>query len=172
MDELFKRIDKSKIAPWFLEKCEKLIEECLKQGRTFYAISAFRDPVEQEKLYAIGRTTETHRKPVTNAAPYKSFHNFGLAIDFCLDKDAEKAGLQPDWDYEDYKILANEALKIGLTPGYYFKSFPEGPHIQTPFLGGTTKDMEAIMKEKGVEAVWEHVLKNLQTHNNTKQFWG
>src|SRR5205085_7135862 len=98
----------------------------------FYAISGFREAKEQEALYAIGRTTQLNRKPVTNAKPYSSFHNFGLAIDFCRDADTTRDGLQPDWKFEDYKILAEEAVKVGLEPGYNWKKFPEGPHVQVP----------------------------------------
>lgn len=151
---MFNRIDTAKINPNFLSLCKQLVENCKARGVLFYAISGFRSEQEQAKLYAQGRTTPG--KIVTNAKPYQSLHNFGLAIDFCADKDATKEGLQPDWNMAQYKILQEEAHKLGLTSGLDFKSFPEGPHIQLK-ISKPLPELEKVFKTKGLEAVWTFV---------------
>ena len=125
----FNRIDTSKLYPFFLELITKLVINCEKRGYVFFAICGYRTPEEQSKLFAQGRSTAG--KIVTNAKAFQSFHNFGLAVDFCHDQNHNKEdGLQPDWDMQAYKVLQEEAHKLGLTSGLDFKSFPEGPHIQ------------------------------------------
>lgn len=166
----FKRVDQSKIAPWFLAKCKLLVANCLARGVAYYAISGDRDLVEQEALYAIGRTTELSRKPVTNARPGASYHHY-FAMDFCKDADATRPGLQPDWDLEDYKVLNEEAHKIGLITGLDFQSFKEGPHVQPPFRAGATGDLKKLYLEKGREAVWEFGLNNLKNSIEYKKHY-
>ena len=148
----FKRIDTSKLAPFFLERCQRLLEA----QPSFVAISGYRDPSEQAALYAIGRTVDVDKPIVTKARPFKSYHNFGLAIDFCHNSNPNLGALKPDWDIVHYQPLADAAKALGLSPGYYWKSFPEGPHIQTPIILSTDK-MKAIYEDKGIEAVWEAV---------------
>lgn len=50
-------------------------------GSTVRIISGTRTYAEQDELYAIGRTTELHRSPVTKARGGHSNHNFGIAWD-------------------------------------------------------------------------------------------
>jgi LAS superfamily LD-carboxypeptidase LdcB len=151
--DYFKRINKSKIAPEFLKKCEQLLINCQARGAVYYAISGFRDPLEQEALYKIGREPNDTRKVVTNARPFKSAHQYGLAIDFAADLDAKREGLQPDWNIKSYEILAEEARKLGLMPGMDFKTFKEGPHIQS-HTSYNWSQLELIYKTQGIEAVW------------------
>lgn len=151
---MFTRIDTKLIQPKFLASCEELIKACKARGVEYWAISGYRDPKEQEALYAIGRTTELTRKPVTNAKPYTSAHNYGLAIDFALDKDQTKAGLQPSWEIKDYEVLAEEARKLGLMPGMDFKTFKEGPHVQVK-LRHKFSELETILKKEGLGEIWK-----------------
>lgn len=83
---------------------------------------------EQAAIYAQGRTKPG--KVVSNAPPGTSAHNFGYAVDcWPLTKD----GKGFDWGAEDklFKVMANEAKKLGLTPGYYFKSIHDAPHVES-----------------------------------------
>jgi hypothetical protein len=131
----FTRIDLQYIHPKLVKLCEQLVENCKARGHEYYAISGYRDPKQQEALYAIGRTTELDRK----------------------DKDAARAGLQPDWDIKSYEILASEARKLGLVSGMDFKTFKEGPHIQVPFAVAPLNELTKILKEKDLSAVWAEV---------------
>lgn len=148
---MFNRIDLNKIHPGFLHRCRHLVASCAARGYIFYAISGYRDEKEQQRLYDIGRKTSGN--VVTNAKPFESYHNFGLAIDFCRDKDVKKEGLQPDWEMEAYKVLQEEAHKQGLTSGLDFKSFPEGPHIQLNISVSLT-ELKAAFQKGGLEQVW------------------
>lgn len=60
---------------------QKLVEECKKQGLIIKITDCFRSRKEQDDLYAQGRTKPG--KIVTNAKFGQSFHNLGLAFDFC-----------------------------------------------------------------------------------------
>lgn len=171
LNKYFKRVDITKICPWFLDKCIQLVNNCKNRGVEYYAISGFRDPIEQDKLYAIGRTESLDRKKVTNAPAWTSFHNYGLALDLCRDADVTKDGLQPDWKKEDYKVLQEECHKLGLTSGLDFSSFPEAPHQQVPFAAGSTGDFKKIFINEGIEKVWEEALKNLKKSIFYKQFY-
>lgn len=90
---------------------------------------------EQNELYAQGRT-----KPgniVTNAKGGSSYHNYGLAFDFCLlydgkvswdtGFDADKDG-QADWQEVVKTFKAN-----GYTWGGDFHSIPDAPHLEKTF---------------------------------------
>ena len=93
---LFARLNQSLIYPPFLVLAKKLILECYNQGVWYYATSGMRTWEEQQKLYNQGRTAESKAKGekiVTNAKPGSSYHNYGLAIDFCKDSDIKKQGL-------------------------------------------------------------------------------
>jgi len=173
VEKYFARVDQSKLAPWFLAKCKLLVANCLAKGAEFYVLGdgGFRDPQVQADLYAIGRTTELSRKPVTNARPWASWHNYGLAMDFCRDANVEKVGLQPSWNESDYLILQEECHKLGLTSGLDFTSFRESPHSQVPFKAGSTGDFKKLYQEKGVEAVWELALNNLKTSIEFKKHY-
>jgi peptidoglycan L-alanyl-D-glutamate endopeptidase CwlK len=170
VNKYFKRIDQAKIFPLLLDKCKELAINTVVRGKAYYAISGFRDPIEQDKLYAIGRTEKQDHPTVTNAAGFKSYHNYGLAIDFCWDKDQKREGLQPSWDVKEYTVLAEEAAKIGLFSGMKFKMV-DAPHIQIPLnVIGLTK-LEELYKAGGLQACWDEVMKVMANSNVFKNQW-
>jgi peptidoglycan L-alanyl-D-glutamate endopeptidase CwlK len=152
------------VHPKLLAKLEKLAENCAARGVDYWATSGFRSWDEQGALYALGRTKAnvdaTEEKPmggkVTNAKPGQSFHNHGIAADFALDKDGTREGLQPDWAFESYRILAEEAQKIGLEAGFFWKSFPDAPHVQLPIgkVGLKLEDLRVLYAKGGIPLVW------------------
>jgi peptidoglycan L-alanyl-D-glutamate endopeptidase CwlK len=154
----------AEIFPPLLKKLELLDAACQKRGVTYWATSGFRSWEEQNKLYALGRTVKnvdaTPEKPmggkVTNAKGGQSFHNHGIAADFALDKDTTREGLQPDWNFESYRILAEEAQKLGLEAGFFWKSFPDAPHVQLPIakVGLKLADLQALYNKGGLPLVW------------------
>jgi peptidoglycan L-alanyl-D-glutamate endopeptidase CwlK len=156
MSDLFKRIDLSKLYPPFRAKIEQLAANCRAQGVDYWAICGLRSVEEQNALYAQGRT-----KPgpiVTKARGGQSYHGFGLAVDFCRDADTKREGLQPTWDMPGLKVLADEAKKLGLEAGYYWK-FIDGPHVQWPLYKHAIKldKLLAIYNKGGLEAVWKEL---------------
>ena len=134
----FSRIDLSVLHPVFAAKVLELHLNCLARGAAYFATSGLRTFGEQNDLYALGRTVPnvdaTPQNPmggtVTNAKGGRSYHNWGLAVDFALDKDTTKAGLQPNWKPEAYVILGEEARKLGLEWGGDWLSFKDYPHVQ------------------------------------------
>lgn len=150
----FKRISPVALYQPFLAKCELLVAACEKRGARYYATSGLRSWDEQAALYAQGRTKPG--KVVTNAKPGQSFHNFAVAIDFCRDADMTRDGLQPEWSLESYRILAEEAKKLGLEAAFFWKTFKEGPHVQLPLeRHGITKErLAALYMSGGMKAVF------------------
>lgn len=165
-----KSFDPSTIYPPLLKKLELLAEACKKRSMDYWATSGFRSWEEQNKLYALGRTVKNHdattAKPmggkVTNAKGGQSYHNFGLAADFALDKDTDRAGLQPDWNFQSYKVLAEEAEKLGLEAGFFWKNFPDAPHVQVPLskFGLSLAALQTIYTKGGIPAVWAELDKH------------
>lgn len=112
--------------------------DLLRDGHVFYAIEGFRSEARCKLLWTYGRTQknpdwngEGLGPVVTHAKPFQSAHCFGLALDFCRDKDAELAGLQPDWSEASYDVLGLYAVKRGLLWGGSWR-FKDRPHIQLP----------------------------------------
>ena len=159
--EVFARVKLAGLYPPFLAKAKQLSVACQARGAVYYAISAERTFAEQQALYDQGR--KTAGQIVTKARPGTSAHNYGVAIDFCRDADAARAGLQPDWDLVDYAVLAEEAVKLGLEAAYNWASFKEGPHIQLPLgsKGLTFDKLISIYTKGGKAAVFAELDKHV-----------
>ena len=61
--------------------CLRHIELCKDAGIELIVTSTYRDYQSQDQLYAIGRTSDLTRKPVTAAWAGHSWHNFRTAYD-------------------------------------------------------------------------------------------
>lgn len=131
------------------EKTEKFLEKAKENGIEVLIYCTYRSPEEQEILYMQGRleqfgitlkelnerrkklglwelTEKEARRKVTNAKPWQSFHQYGLAFD-CV----PLAGGKPDWsNREAYAILGKIAGEVGLEWAGSWKRFRELPHFQ------------------------------------------
>jgi hypothetical protein len=69
------------------------------------------------------------------------------------------SGLQPSWITEDYKILAEEAIRLGFESGAFWHSFKDWPHVQFPIekFGIKLSDLEARYVKGGLDAVYAYV---------------
>ena len=105
--------------------CHEHVRLCAVQGVTLLITSTYRDFEAQDALYAVGRTVQMERKPVTKARAGQSWHNYRCAWDVVpvvagkavwkasdpLWKIVEVAGLQagasrgPKWDLPHYQVL-------------------------------------------------------------------
>lgn len=105
-------------------------------------VQGLRTIQEQNALYAQGRTMPGNR--VTNAKGGSSFHNFGLAFDFCLAHDKDGNGtfedvswdIKLDYDHDgepDWMEVVNEFVKHGFEWGGNFHSIKDYPHLQKIF---------------------------------------
>lgn len=116
------------LEPEFREKVEDLLVMAEQAtGLHWIVTSGRRTMKEQESLYAQGRTAPG--KVVTKAPAGSSAHNFGLAADL--------APLKMDgtiwWEAPrmKWRIMADLALTLGLTSGFYFKSIFDAPHVES-----------------------------------------
>ena len=131
------------------EKTEEFLEKAKENGIEVLIYCTFRSPEEQEILYMQGRleqfgitlkelnerrkklglwelTEKEARRKVTNAKPWQSFHQYGLAFD-CV----PLAGGKPDWsNREAYAILGKIAGEVGLEWAGSWERFRELPHFQ------------------------------------------
>ena len=132
-------IDRGMIYPPLLEKMDRLIQACAARKVSARPISGFRTWEEQQELFDKGRKTKG--ETVTNAPPGWSAHNYGIAIDF---------------EADDYSVLAEEAVKVGLDSGMYWC---DPKHVQFPLnlLGIKWLTLIALYKDGGLSAVWRYL---------------
>ncbi|PTQ59350.1 peptidoglycan L-alanyl-D-glutamate endopeptidase CwlK [Sphingomonas aurantiaca] len=96
-------------------------------------ISGTRTYAEQDALYAIGRTTQLNRSPVTNAKAGRSNHNFGIAWDIGIfSADGRYMTGATKADVTAYRNLAAmvKAKLPAIEWGGDWKTFPDAPHYQ------------------------------------------
>lgn len=145
-----KRIDMTKLWPEFQAR----IFELMPWVPAFHAISGYRSVAEQNELHAQGRTKPG--KIVTNAKGGESFHNFGIAADFAFDTDEKAFGLQPGWELETYRPLANAVTAIEELESGFFWKFTDPGHVQIDLarLGLTLSDLRRAHTHGGVPNVF------------------
>ncbi len=123
------RIDTTKLYGPFFSALDALLTAAAAQGHSYWAVSGFRTYGEQMALWAQGRTKPG--KIVTQAQGGQSAHNFGIAVDLCLDGYVDRAGLQPDYRPDSYEPLRELAPQYGLVWGGAWV-WPDRPHVQLP----------------------------------------
>lgn len=153
--------DKSLLCPAFAAILTVFEADLLHSRLPFYLFMGLRMFEEQDELYAQGRT-----KPgniVTNARGGDSWHNYGLAADYVLDGMIDKPGIQWSWNIKtdlnrdgvnDWSQMAGIAILHRLEPGYFWKKFPDVPHIQKCF-GLKLVDVKELYSLGGLEGVWK-----------------
>lgn len=121
-------------------RCQHHIENCRANGIDLLITSTYRDPAEQDALYAQGRTKPG--KKVTNAKGGQSMHNYRLAYDVVPLRNGKAV-----WGTTgDDLVLWNRVGALGKAAGLEWagdwKSFKEFPHFQ--WTGGLTlKELQA-----------------------------
>jgi hypothetical protein len=121
-----KRIDT--LEPDFKPIVQELLTKVEAATNRKWGISdARRTMAEQRNIYAQGRTKPG--KVVSNAKPGQSAHNFGYAVDVWPMKEDDF-----DWGANGslFKTMADIAVSLGLTAGFYFKSIHDAPHVESP----------------------------------------
>jgi peptidoglycan LD-endopeptidase CwlK len=158
--------DKSLLYPPFARQLVEFESRLADAKLPFFLFMALRTFEDQDELYTQGRT-----KPgtiVTNARGGDSLHNYGLAADFVLDGQVEKPGIQWSWNIQsdvnadrrnDWLQMAEIAVSCGLEPGWFWKKFPDAPHVQNRY-GLTLAEIKEIYRAgHGIKAVWEELKK-------------
>lgn len=101
-------------------------------------VQGLRTIEEQNALYAKGRTTPGPK--VTNARGGKSYHNYGLAIDYVI-----MVGGALDWNHPLNKEVIAAFKSKGWKWGGEFKSIVDKPHFEKSF-GFTVSQLLAKYK--------------------------
>lgn len=113
-------------------------------------VQGLRTIEEQNNLYAQGRTKPG--KKVTNAKGGSSYHNYGLAVDFCLLINGKEISWDITKDFDgDKKADWNEVVEVfkkyGWEWGGDFKSFKDYPHFQKTFGYSINKLLDKYNKK-------------------------
>lgn len=110
-----------------------------------FIVQTLRTFEEQDLLYQKGRTRPGPK--VTNAKPGSSFHQYGLAIDFCLEINGKLV-----WKVDkNWMIVVEKFKEYGFIWGGDWKSFKDYPHVEKNF-GYTWKELLAIYNANKVDA--------------------
>lgn len=110
---------------------------------------------EQNDLYAQGRTKPGGK--VTNAKGGDSFHNYGLAVDFCLLIDGKEVSWDMKKDYDsdlipDWMEVVAIFKKYGWSWGGDWKSFKDYPHFEKTF-GRNLSEVKALYNKQKTEYI-------------------
>lgn len=144
-----------KLHPNVRDEVEQIYRELLKQKIPVRITDTLRTFEQQDNLYAIGRTKPG--KIVTKAKAGHSYHNYGLALDFCLlvgnGKKASwnikadlNANQKADWD----EIVA-QFKHYGWEWGGDWASFKDYPHVQKTF-GYSTAELLQLHNGKKLDS--------------------
>jgi len=116
------------LKPKVKKLAEQLLIECKKRGIDLTITQTLRTIEEQNKLYAIGKTKPG--KIVTNSRGGYSFHNYGVAFDFCPVRSGRAI-----WnDIALFDAIGRLGVKLGLEWGGNWSKFKDRPHFQ--YTGG------------------------------------
>jgi peptidoglycan L-alanyl-D-glutamate endopeptidase CwlK len=119
--------DLDHLHPIFRGKVRGLVDRFSAEGIPFRPFEGFRSPQRQQYLYEQGRTRPGNR--VTNARPWTSYHQYGLATDFVLYENGrwswDTSGERGGW----WRRLHELGREEGLEPLSW-----ELPHLQLPDL--------------------------------------
>lgn len=123
--------DLAALHPHVRALAEAFLAACGPAGLDVRIIETYRPDERQAALYAIGRTTNLHLRPVTNAKPGESLHGYRLAFDA-----APFIAGQPAWDRTDlFTQMGEIGERVGLRWGGRWRT-PDRPHFE--WTGGLT----------------------------------
>ena len=140
------------------------LRECEKEKLSVAISETLRTALEQDLLYAQGRTRPG--KIVTNAkgSEYRSQHQWGIAFDFYLTMDVNGDGKIADDSYNDstglFERAGTLAKKVGLAWGGDWASIKDKPHLYLPDWGSTP---DRLIREYKTP---EHFIKTWKTQSD------
>lgn len=109
-----------------------------------FIVQTLRTFEEQDALYQKGRTRPGPK--VTNARPGTSYHQYGLALDFCLQVNGKLV-----WKVDtNWMKVVNVFKATGFEWGGDWKSFKDQPHLEMKF-GYNVKQLLALYKAGKVD---------------------
>jgi LysM repeat protein len=143
------------VHPGLAARARAMLALCAQRELSLLITQGLRTWPEQDRLYAIGRTTAPIGKKyiVTNAKGGQSYHNFGLAFDIVVLDSMGKA----DWDssHPGWAIAAEVGKSVGLDWGGDWTGFKDMPHFQ--YTGGVSLARCRELYLSGIEQIWAEV---------------
>lgn len=134
------------VHPRLAEKALQMVELAQAESYSIKITQGLRTFAEQDALYR-------KRPKVTNARGGFSYHNYGIAVDFCF-----VVGGDISWDEKLYKNLGRWASRVGLEWGGNWR-FSDKPHCQLPGMTSIRALLNCYNAngggERGIKAVWE-----------------
>lgn len=144
--------------PHLRDEVLMIYREILKAGIAVRFTSTLRTIEEQDRLYEMGRTRDGNK--VTNARGGQSYHNYGLAVDFCLLLYGGRAvswSRNVDYDFDgkkDWLEVVAIFKKHGWEWGGNWKKFKDYPHFQKTFNLKTPQLYKQVMQKNVVEGIY------------------
>lgn len=166
----------------FADQIQQLLEKAKEQGYEMRPYTGVRTPFEQAKLWRQSRSVEQITKQialfkqnnahflahclesvgpqngdhVTNALPGFSWHQWGEAVDcfWLVNEEAVWSSSKKINGKNGYAVYAEIGDQLKLTPGGYFTSLKDWPHMQkrkggSPLAAGlSTLSIDKAMKDK------------------------
>lgn len=151
MDQFIDTVSLQRVAqlhPLLRLEAEHCLRSLWAKGVRARVTQGLRTMEQQRVLYAMGRTTPG--KIVTKAKPGQSYHNYGLALDFCimLPGGAASFNLQQDANADgskDWDQVVAEFKAAGWSWGGDWATFKDTPHLEKTF-GYSPKQLAAMLK--------------------------
>lgn len=131
--------------PVLRAKIGLLLQKLSQEGLDFEMLEGYRSPAAQLSFYARGRLDNA--PPVSNAKPWKSVHNFGVAADLVEIREGSPY-FGPDLKGYDRMHMIAKELGLGVIDG----TFPDVPHVELPNL--SLADLQAGKYPAGGDASW------------------
>jgi peptidoglycan LD-endopeptidase CwlK len=143
--------DLSLLHPIFRACINEVLIQLSQDGLPFAVFEGFRSPQRQTYLYGQGRSRPG--KIITNAEPWTSYHQFGLAADFAFLVDGKWA-----WDINGFERAWKHLQEVGEFYGLEGISL-EQAHLQ--LSGLRIHELRAGSYPSGGDSIW---WENLQRH--------
>ena len=173
--------DLNDLLPAFRAQVNQLLINCRTRGIEMRPYQTLRDPFEQARLWRQSRAREEIARkiaqfraaeaeflafclesvgpqfgdPVTNAAPGLSWHQWGEAVDcvWIVNGAAEWSAQRRVDGLNGFRVYAEEAQLLGLTPGGLWTRLKDWPHVQpraaaNPLGEFTLAQISATMQER------------------------
>lgn len=121
----------------YTKKCAlEVLERAEAEGLSIGVFETVRSLTRRKYLVSIG-----------NSKSINSYHGLGLAVDFVF--KTAKGNWTWERPKEDWDKLAKILDECGFTPGWWWKSFKDGPHGQIDFNKFSSTMLYAKLKECG-----------------------
>lgn len=150
------------VHPALAAKVRQMADMLAAEGIVIRVTQGLRTYAEQDAIYQQGRTTPG--PIVTKAQAGSSYHNYGLAIDFCVGIPGSDPW-QPDWkvtEAQGVRPTWARAIKVGkslgMVSGSDFTSIKDYPHLQMTGnlpMGPPTAAAKKLLVSDGMQAVWK-----------------